>query len=249
MQQLLISSRYEALRTFVGQLPDAFDRIGTLIYDGRNQVRRCEVCGQVVIVKRYKRPNFVQQLGYSTCRQNKAVRAYRYAERLLAMGVMTPSPIAALAVWHMGLVREYYFVSTEDARPSCKTLYQSELDDREGLVDALGAYLVQLHEKGFLHGDTNLSNFLYDRDEDGTYRFAVIDINRSEFTASMPDRRACLQNLYRLTHRREVLAPIVAAYARHRGWEEQSCVDEVMALLDAFEEKKRRLKALKGKRN
>lgn len=237
-----------ALQDFVCRLPDLFAVSGEVIYSKRNEVRVFEIAGQRWVVKRYKRPNLVQRLSCSLGRKSKAHRALLYADRLRRMGIDTPAPVAAVDCYR-GLVYEQgYFVSAEDRRPSCMDLRdRPELPYREALAQALAHYLVTLHARGFLHGDTNLGNFLYSREADGTFRFAVIDVNRSRFVAS-PTRRQCLANLMRLSHRREVLRLVVGAYAAERGWDIAATVEDVIGRVRRFERRKELLRKLKRKK-
>ena len=236
---------------------------GTILYYKRNEVWRCVVTdgsGQPVpvIVKRYRRPKLLQRLCYSTFWTNKAVKAYHYGLRLLQLGIDTPRPLAALTLRNRwGMVCQYYLVTAESNDLSCEVLTDERgiyrtahcaFSDADGLIDALARYLVQLHELGFLHGDTNLSNFRWHRDEDGRYQLSVIDINRSRFLGRQADRSECIGNLYRLTHVRSVLDRIVTAYARQRGWDAAQACQQVHDDLDRFEKRKARLYRLTGRK-
>lgn len=238
---------HPALRSFIADLPVSFESgQGVLLYDKRNQVRRftlptapAEGLPTVYIAKRFKHPNLLQNLSYSTFWKNKAEKAYYYAERLLKMGIQTPYPLGALTIKKaFVLIDRYYFVSTENSDPSCWKLLEPDFEDKAQLVKALANYLYTLHEKGFLHGDTNLSNFLWHKGETGEYSFSVIDVNRSTFLDRPATRHEALSNLFRLTHSRSMLEQIVRSYAQIRGWDEQEAIDEVNMALHRFEQKK-----------
>ena len=234
------------LQEFVSLLPARFAMDGEVIYSKRNEVRTFVVGGRRIVAKRYKRPNLVQRLACSLGRKSKARRAFIYGERLREMGIDTPEPIAAIDVYRGMAYEQGYFISAEDGRPSCKVLRdRPDLPYREALARALAQYLVTLHERGFLHGDTNLGNFLYAREADGTFRFAVIDVNRSRFVAGLPTRRQCLANLMRLSHDRDLLRLIVAAYAEARMWDVDAAVSDVLGRVGRFERRKAVLKKLK----
>ena len=80
-------------------LPETFDSgRGETLCDRRNQVKRFEVGDTVVIVKRFRRPKGLQRLAYSTFWPDKAIKAYRYALRLLELGIDTPRPIGAVTL-------------------------------------------------------------------------------------------------------------------------------------------------------
>lgn len=234
----LINPQYEHLAEFIHGVTENFDCDGMLIYDSRNKVRIFAVKGQKVVVKRFHVPYFHQRFDYTFVRPSKARRAYTYGLRLQELGICTPEPIACVEEYSFGLFRQGYLLSTfcgdKDAR-----VIRDELDGHDGLIDALAHFLVDMHEKGFLHGDTNLSNFLY-REDDASptgYHITTIDINRSCFVEK-PTREACLRSLVRLTHVRAALRKLVHRYAELRNWNADEAVDFVVGKLDAFEKRK-----------
>ena len=241
---VILSSTYSEdsiFQKFLTGLPEAFEKgEGELLYDGRNKIRRFVLpSGLVAVVKAYKRPNAFQRLCYSTFWKNKATKAFLYGEKLREMGIDTPEPMAAVTYRDkLGRVDRYYFVSAENDDPDCFGLNENSIDDAGNLIDDLMAFLIQMHEKGFLHGDTNLSNFLYKKD-DGHYRFAVIDTNRSHFLGRPATKEEVCQNLSRLTHVRPLLTRLVASYARQRGWNADEIEEKVLKLIVNREKKKK----------
>lgn len=241
----------DRMHSFMMSLPESFaEGKGEILYDKRNQIRRfvqqSEGLPEVIIVKRYKRPNFFQGLSYSTFWRNKAEKAYAFAERLLAMGIDTPRPLGALTQRNaLGWTKQYYFASTENTDQSCWVLLESSDKELEPLIEALAQYLVTLHEKGFLHGDTNLSNFLWHKETDGSYHFAVIDVNRSKFLGRPASKKESLDNLFRLTHNRALLEQIIKKYARLRNWYEEQAIREINNAVTRFEQKKAFLRRFK----
>lgn len=229
------------------QLPERFDRIGQLIYNSRNQVRDIDIDGRHVIVKRFRRPPLHQRLDYTLCRPSKAQRAYDFGLRLLALGIDTPTPIAYIETYHCGLYTDGFVVTLPCYDPDLRLL-RSEPDTHPELIDSIAQYLLRMHEAGFLHGDPNLSNFLYrpDTSEATGFHITTIDINRSQFI-DKPTRHQCLSNMMRLTHIRPLLQNIVISYANLRGWDAKESVKVVMTQLDRFERRKRITNKLKGK--
>ena len=159
-----------------------FDREGVLIYDSRNQVRVFKVDGEKIVVKRYHRSLFHQRIDYTFRSPSEAKRAYTYALKLLELQINTPEPIACIEGYHWGLYKEGFFVSAFCGDPDARIL-REEWEEHDDLFNALAHFLVDMHEKGFMHGDTNLSNFLYRKDEKSPtgYCITTIDINRSRF--------------------------------------------------------------------
>ena len=244
----VIHPKYRAYSDFIKRIPEIFDKSGETIHAGRNTVK-CFACnGHEWIVKRYKRPNIVQRIAYTFFKKSKAERAYLYAARLLEVGIATPEGIAYIEEKRRGLLSDSYFVSTLCPDPAVyPVLVQTEAYDKE-LADALAAFFAQLHGKGILHGDPNLNNILYRKGNGGGYLFSVIDTNRSTFKSLLTPQE-CLNNLKRVTHRRDLLRHITAEYARLRGWDVPGSVEKVLEALDKFERKNKMKHLLRRKKS
>ena len=192
----VINPRYPADRDFISTLPRSFEETGELLHQGRNAVKLFHTPSGDRVVKRYKKPHLIQRIVYTFFKKSKAERAYLYSHELLARGIRTPEGIAYIERKRRGLVCDCYFVSTAcHERSLYPVLVKTPDYDRES-ADSLAAFLVELHTKGFLHGDLNLNNILYRKEPDGTFSFTVIDTNRSTF-CNAPTPRQCLENLKR----------------------------------------------------
>ena len=239
MAHIIINPAYHHLSDFIESLPTVFETEGEVVYDARNQVRLFTVDGMKLAVKRFKKPMLHQRLDYTVFRPSKAKRAYLYAMKLLELGISTPMPIAYIETFSKGLFCQGYLVTEYCGDPDARIL-REEPEGHDELVEAIAKYLVDCHEKGFIHGDTNLTNFLYHR-EGSSFHISTIDINRSHFSPN-PSKKQCLESLFRLTHVRPTLKRIVARYAALRGWDEQAAVNIVMKKLEKFEKRKKMLK-------
>ena len=234
--RVIIHPDYNDLTDFIKQLPETFFHTGELLYEGRNTVKRYHVGGHTLVVKRYKHPNIYQRVTYTFFKQSKTERAYRFAARMRELGIDTPHEVAFIETKRRGLFTIGYFVALNcDYPPVSTTMAANEFTPP--LAESLARFLVELHEKGILHGDLNPTNILYHTDDTGQYRFSLIDTNRSIFKRPTPDE--CLDNLKRLTHKREVLVYIISLYARRRGWDADECVHKVIRQLERFEEHRR----------
>lgn len=238
----VINPQYPAARDFISTLPLSFEEKGELLHQGRNTVKLFHTPSGDRVVKRYKRPNLIQRIAYTFFKKSKAERAYLYSHELLSRGIRTPEGIAYIEQKRGGLIDGCYFVSTACSDRSLLPVLVKVPDYDRQLADSLTAFLVELHTKGFLHGDLNLNNILYRKEPDGTFTFTVIDTNRSTFCHA-PTPRQCLENLKRVTHRRDLLQYMVEKYAALRGWDIRQSVQQVMAALDKFE-RQRKLKEL-----
>lgn len=237
MFRFIINPKYNNLDTFIHKLPALFEDEGELIYDGRNKVKIFVVNGEKIVVKRFKKPLFHQRFDYTFIRPSKAKRAYTFGMKLMELGINTPEPIACIEEHSYGLFLKGYFISTfcgdADAR-----IIREEPNDHDDLVEALVHFIVDMHKKGFLHGDTNLSNFLYHKDNsEFGYHITTIDINRSHFK-NKPTKKECLDSLIRMTHVRPALIKIITRYAELQGWDKEECVNTVLDKLTQFEKRK-----------
>lgn len=233
-----INPKYEHLRSFIKSLPKVFDHSGELVYDSRNKVRIFTIEGEKIVVKRFKTPLFFQRFDYTFIRPSKARRAYIYGMRLIDLHISTPEPIAFIEVYEKGLFHQGYFISTYCGDPDMRIL-REEPEGHDSLMLAFVHFLISMHEKGFIHGDTNLSNFLYHEDSSAEYGYQIttIDTNRSTFSP-MPTKKACLKSLMRITHERHALHIIIRMYAEMRGWDQEASVQYVEDRLQTFEKKK-----------
>lgn len=234
--RVIIHPDYCNLTDFINQLPATFDQHGELLYQGRNTVKRYDVDGLQVVVKRYKHPNIYQRIAYTFFKSSKTERAYKYAALLRSMGVDSPHEVAYIEANRHGLFTTGFFISLNCDYPPTSIPLSTDDFDRP-LADALARFLVELHEKGILHGDLNLTNILYHTDESGQYQFTLIDTNRTVFKRPTPDE--CLDNMKRLTHKRDLLFYIISLYARLRGWDADECIQKEIYHLERFEKKER----------
>jgi tRNA A-37 threonylcarbamoyl transferase component Bud32 len=240
--RVIIHPDYRTLEAFVRQLPATFEQAGEVLWAGRNTVKRFTVEGTDLVVKRYKRPHILQRIAYTFFKKSKAERAYLYAGLFRERGIDTPHEVAFIEEKHGGLLRDSYFV--------CAVCPDAEIRDTlrrpncpEALVRALAAFLVEVHTRGILHGDLNLTNILFRQEPDGHYHFTLIDTNRSRFTDS-PTRRDCLHNLRTLTHERPLLRRLLGAYCELRGWDTEACLKTVLQELEGMERRKEMKKKL-----
>lgn len=234
--KVIIHPEYRFLSDFILGLPQNFYKEGEVLYEGRNTVKRFQVNGIYIVVKKYKHPNIAQRIAYTFFKSTKTERAYKFAALLRSKGIDTPHEVAYIETRRHGLFTTGYFVSLNCTDHDTSCLLKSQPFDH-ALANALALFLVKVHEKGVLHGDLNLTNILYHINPDGSYHFSLIDTNRSRF--KRPTEAECLDNLKRLTHKRDLLMYIISLYAKHRGWNPEECVQKVMKNLDMFEEQRR----------
>jgi len=239
--KIVVDPSFSQLTDYISRIPTMFQRgEGELVYDKRNSVARFNHAGLTLIVKRFKRVNFIQQIVYSFFRQSKAERAFQFAEIFRERGIDTPQRVAYMEQRRGGLFSVGYFVSLESVGTETHLLLREVQNFSPELADAVANQVVLMHSRGILHGDLNLSNFLC-QETGGGYHFTMIDINRSHFTDGWPTEKQCMENLVRLTHRRDLYDYLVRSYARQRDWDEDATARRALKLLERFENRRIRL--------
>lgn len=254
MPEIVINKKYQDNKDvceLMSRLPSAFaNGEGELLYDKRNKLRRFTLAdGMIVIVKQYKRPNLFQKICYSSFWKNKAKKSFLFANFLLGINVDTPYPIAYVTYKKYGFVSKYYLATTEvlgteSHIPMREMNANNDTKGMQELATPIVQLLIHLHENGFLHGDSNLSNFICRKTDNG-YALSVIDINRSRILRRPATYKESIRNLRRTSHIHSILTMLARLYAKHRGWDEDKVADDVLSELKRFERQKARSKQLK----
>lgn len=224
-------------------LPEYFDEMGEVVYDKRNTIKT--VCSpfRSVAIKRFRKADPYKSIVYSFFRKSKAERAFLNAQELTKRGISTPQPIQYLDVKKCGLFHQGYYVSEVTNDNPLKPLLNDADEFDEELATHFARFAAQLHQKGILHHDLNSTNTLYRKDQDGTYHFSLIDINRMDFydeNKEIPLGK-CIDNLTRFTGRMPLFEFVAREYARERHLDEEDfCRKAVSAKTKHDEQWKRR---------
>lgn len=225
MRKIVVDERYAWLREFVESLPESLDGLpnSKILHKGRNELRYVEVDGRRLVVKSYTHLSPINRLVYGRFRRSKAMRAYRYAQRLLDMGIDTPQPVAAKDVYKRGVLRQSLFVSEYSDYRSAAVANEYPLmaGELQPFMDALAEFIYRLHNVGILHQDLNITNILYRHTPNGEYRFQLIDINRMVFRHRISKQERA-QNLRRLSCSAAAYVYILEKYAELLASDESS---------------------------
>lgn len=224
MTTITVNRDYESLRQWIETLPRLFEeKQGQLLYHGRNEVRLFEIDGHRLVVKRFKRHDWLKRLVYTFFRENKAKRAYVNALRLLERGFTTPTPIAYMEIHHQRLLCQvYYICAYTDSLPIRPRLIEQKPFDKQ-LAIVYARYVASLHESGVLHRDLNPTNVLVDNND----HFELIDINRMRFYDGPVPKSECMENLTLFYWLTPAYRFILEEYARQRGWREADIAEAI----------------------
>ena len=155
----------EALRAFAEGLPGSFDRSGETLHEGRNTIKAFEADGNKLAVKRFQRPDPLRAVIYTFFRRSKARRSYEHAERLRALGIDSPEPVAWSEYRRHGLLCDSYYVCRRsDYAPLSQATNRFPAPDTLPVLEAFARFAAELHAKGIEHEDFNHGNILWQRD-------------------------------------------------------------------------------------
>jgi len=224
--KIVINPKYEFLRAFIKNLPTDFDKLGEIIYDGRNVIKVISVDGLNINVKWFKEPNFINRFVYGFFRKSKAKRSYQYANILLQKEINTPEPISYSEEKNLlGFKHSFYVSLQEDFDGLMREFKWGKLQGRENLLTQFAQFTASMHEKEVLHIDYSPGNILYKKQGDN-YSFYLVDLNRMKFGKVSFDEGCA--NFRRLWGNDEMISFIASEYAKARGFNEKECVDLVL---------------------
>lgn len=233
MSELFISPAYRHIAPDIEEALRGFDRLGTLVYDKRNQVRIMVIGGVKVAVKRFRK----RQLVVSLFRKSKAAKAYEVALRLFGEGIGTPDPIAYQS-GRFSSSPDFFLSVAVDAVSAADLLRRRDFD--RNLAAELARFIRSLHVKGIWHKDLNLSNILIDNNLPYPRKFILIDNNRTAFAkpSRVPAAKRIVANLMRVTHRRDLQKCLLENYAATAGISSSELILSVLKKLLSFERSK-----------
>jgi len=136
----------------------------------------------------------------------KAAHAFLAAERLVAAGVGTPSPVAVLEKWKGGKLLLSRFASVfldklTDFRTELDRLFfqdPPETADIIALLETVAPAVRAFHDAGLLHCDLGNQNIALAPKAGGGWEVSFLDLNRARFVAGSPSPARRGKDLARL---------------------------------------------------
>lgn len=230
--KIILNPKYKELSSFVTNIATIFPLEGKTIYKSRNEIKVFETGPFVINVKQYKVPSLFNRLIYTFFRVPKCIRAYKYAQEIMARGFYTPEPIAYVIYKQFGFIQRSYFISIQS--PYSHMLYdfgEGELSGRENIIIDLARYTASLHEKEVYHKDYSPGNILYETTGNGT-SFCLVDINRMEF-GPVSLQKGCA-NFARLWGKKDMFLLLATEYAKSRNYDIEECIRLVLEYRASF---------------
>ncbi|PQB04722.1 lipopolysaccharide kinase InaA family protein [Aureitalea marina] len=208
----VVAPEFKELNKQLRQAVAQFDQTGELIVAGdRNTIRKVEINGSWYSIKRFKIPNAFQSLVYRFLRKSKAQRSYLYGMKLLAADLGTPTPVAYLEQFGLGLKQSFYISRHLDYDLDFRVLIHKPLyPDRKKILRQFTKFTYDLHQQGIQFLDHSPGNTLIVKvGED--YHFYLIDLNRMRFgTMNLENRMRNFRRLWLSKAMIKVMAPVYA---------------------------------------
>ena len=179
----------------------------------RNSLKLFKLHGKTINIKSFRVPNFINQIAYRFFRKSKAERSFKYAQKLLQLGIGTPEPIAYFEFPSFLLFKKSYYISSHlEYDLTFRELSNNfNYPDHENILRAFTRFTHSLHEKGVHFLDHSPGNTLINKTEDG-YKFYLVDLNRMEFRDL--DFLERIKNFRRLTPHKYLIEIMSDEYAK-----------------------------------
>lgn len=248
--KLVIHPEFIHLQKDIEKILTNFDVQGNLLVKGsRNTIKTYDVNSQLLNVKSFKKPNALNSIVYKFLRDSKAERSYKYALKLLKSGIGTPQPIAfSETSTALCLGKSFYVCEHIVTEFTYRDLVENpSLQDHEAMLRAFTVFCVKLHDAGIEFKDHSPGNTLIKVNEDRSFSFYLVDLNRMTFHDSMSFEER-MYNLRRLTPKKEMVAIMASEYAKHfKQKSEQEIFDLLWKLTSEFQMKFHRKQSMKKK--
>jgi len=230
--KIVVHPDFSELADFIAELPQRFENEGEVIYTGRNILKRYQIKGYEIIVKRFRKPNIFNKYIYSNFRKSKARRSYEYAFKLLDAGIGTPQPIAYREDKKGIQFRYSYYIAIFE------TEYTHIRNQMLGngidafFIEQLAIFIARIHEKGILFLDLSPGNILFKRSGNDVI-FSLVDINRTYFRYRLSFNQRC-RNFKRLTRRDDILEQLASFYAVYSHLDRSETIDRIFKYCHQF---------------
>ena len=249
MNNFKINNKFDSIKDLILEHILHFNSSGKYFVEGqRNAIKLFEIEGITLNIKSFKKPNLVNKIAYRYFRKSKARRSFEYASKLMDLGIGTPNPIAYLDNFDfIGLNDSYYVCEHLEDVFEFRALVQNEdFNKRESIIRQFVKFSYQMHQKGVEFLDHSPGNTLIKDNNDGTYSFYLVDLNRMKFHESI-DFQTRMKNLSHLTPQKEMIVIMANEYAKLSGENEQNVFETLWKFTSDFQFRYHRKKRIKKK--
>lgn len=216
-----------------------FDNSGNDFMNGeRNIIKIFEIDNHLVNIKSFKIPNLLNQIVYRFFRKSKAMRSFEFAGRLIEKGIGTPVPIAFQENHSIfGLKNSFYASIHQDYDLTFRELVEiPDYPNHENILRQFTRFCFQMHQSGIEFKDHSPGNTLIKKQDDQTYEFYLVDLNRMNFHETMSVELR-MKNLSHLTPKKEMVRVMADEYAKVSAIDRSKLFELLWIYTDSFQRK------------
>ena len=245
--KFIINSNFSNFKDILVKIKNIFKNSNHSIHKARNELKIIELNDLKCVVKSFKVPHFINRVAYTFFRDGKAKKSFINAMKLQELGVNTPEPIGIIEFFIFGLLSESYFISRYEPYDfTIREVFHHKVDNVEQILKEFAKFTYEIHQKGVWHVDYSLGNILISKQNDGSYKFSLVDINRMEFKEIPP--KEGLKNFNKFWAKFDEDLPILAKeYAKLANFDEKEAVAIVLSEAKKLEDMVNIKRKIKGK--
>ena len=241
--------KFSNLSDILNEIFVNFNFKGKILVNGqRNAIKLFEVEGITLNIKSFKRPNLINKIVYRYFRKSKARRSFEFASKLMEMQIGTPQPVAFFENYDfVGLKESYYACEHLENVFEFREIVQNEtFENRDFIIRKFTQFTFEMHEKGIEFLDHSPGNTLIRKNNDGSYSFFLVDLNRMQFHETI-DFKTRMKNLSKITHKKDMIAVMSNEYAKLSNGDETTIFETMWKLTSDFQFRFHRKKRIKKK--
>ena len=245
----LIHNKFKDFQERIVFFIDHFLIEGKILVNGqRNIIKLFEFEEITLSIKSFKKPNLINKIVYRYFRKSKARRSFEFASKLMEMQIGTPQPVAFFENYDfIGLKDSYYVCEHLENVFEFREIVQNEaFENRDFIIRKFAQFTFEMHEKGIEFLDHSPGNTLIRKNNDVSYSFFLVDLNRMQFHETM-NFQTRMKNLSKITHKKDMIAVMSNEYAKLSGDDENTVFETMWKLTSDFQYRFHRKKRIKKK--
>ncbi|MEL1248084.1 lipopolysaccharide kinase InaA family protein [Flavobacterium sp. DGU41] len=249
MNNFIINSKSQSLKKLILDAIFNFNSKGKVLVEGqRNAIKLFDLKDFTLNVKSFKKPNLINKIAYRYFRKSKARRSFEFASKLMEMQIGTPQPVAFFENYDfIGLNESYYACQHLENVFEFREIVQNEtFENRDFIIRKFTQFTFEMHEKGIEFLDHSPGNTLIRKNNEGSYSFFLVDLNRMKFHETI-DFKTRMKNLSKITHKKDMIAVMSNEYAKLSNGDETTIFETMWGLTADFQYRFHRKKRIKKK--
>jgi len=213
-ENFIIHPHYSHMAAKLKDVLHNFSENGEYVVKGeRNVIKRLNLDGTSLNIKKFKNPNVFQSVVYKFLRKSKAKRSFEYALKIIDSNIKTPFPIAYLEIFREGLKESFYVSEHVDYDFDFRELiHNPKFQKRNEILKQFTQFTFKLHQNDVNFLDHSPGNTLIIDKGKNNYEFYLIDLNRMRFEPMDFEKR--MHNFRRLWLSKTMIKIMAKEYAK-----------------------------------